>query len=158
MDYLDETGQRQRADSIYEHLLTLQLQDGSFRGPVNEVGESLSHPVWHTSQVLITSLRRKPCEKDEEIQKMVKYILDSRDPQSDHWRSFSRYDVYFTSYAILALIKLNNRPTNVIEKSIDWLCSQMSESGKVKDAGGTIMAALALRSLFPNMTKGRAFY
>ena len=144
IDYLDFVNESTLANELFNNLLSFQFPDGSFHGPVNEVNDELVHPIWHTTQVLMTALRRMPSEKDDRIKNMVSFICESQDRTKGCWRAFSHYGVYFTSYAIIALNNLKSKPTDVIRKAVLWLESQVSDSGKIRDAGGTIMGALAL--------------
>lgn len=145
--YFDST----RAQELFNTLMSKQYADGSFHGPVNEVNDEMVHPIWHTTQVLMTALGYGLKEDDEKIHRMVNFICSTQDKSTGCWRAFSRYDVYFSSYAIMALVMLKNANKTVkdtLNKAIEWLTTQISLDGKIKDAGGTIMGALALCSVY----------
>lgn len=146
VDYLDGIGKTDLATTIYNELVACQCHDGSFRGPVGIDGNEVVHPVWHTSQALITFLRRQVSEKDQKILKILEWIKSAQD-DSGCFKAFSRYGIYYTAYAVLGLSALSNPPLDILQKSIDWLVSNISPTGKVADGGGTLMTALALRAV-----------
>ncbi len=149
IDYLDIIKKEPALSaSILNELIPLQVSDdGSFRGSTGRDGIEFIHPIWHTSQVLKTMIQHQISPKDKKIIDILDWIKSSQDPNSGCFRSLSRYSVYYTAYAILGLSMLPSPSQETLDKSIKWIIDNISNSGRVIDTGGTIMAALALRSV-----------
>lgn len=147
IDLCEQRNQTDLAVQLFEELQSLQSSSGEFRGSVGPDGNDLTSPVWHTAQVLITYLNRGISEKDIRVTKILDWLKRHQNPQGS-WSGFSRYEVYFTSYAIIGLSKLSSPPADVLEKAVEWLQAQIAPSGKVADAGGTLMVAMALCSYY----------
>ena len=146
VDYCEKRGQSEQAAKLFEELTTLQSETGEFRGSTTPDGNELASPLWHTSQALITYLERGLSEHDLRVAKIVQWLVEHQ-AQHGSWRGFSRYEGYYTSYGIIAISRLSSPPSECLNKAISWLKSQMAPSGKVADAGGTIMAAMALSAV-----------
>jgi hypothetical protein len=153
-------GNEQEANQLFGELERLQLASGEFHGPIAEDGNDLSSPVWHTAQALIAYLDRGISQKDPRVTRIVEWLIRTQAPEGA-WRFFHRYDVYFTAYGVMALSRLSN-PPEALSKAISWLESRVAPSGKVEDAGGTLMAALALGTVrgfrFEGALKGADYH
>ena len=135
-----------QAREIFNELLERQSETGEFHGCVGKDGSELTSPVWHTSQALMLMLDRGISPKDPRIKRGVAW-LEHTQTEDGSWRYFSRYDVYFTAYAVLCLSKLP-APSTTLSKAIGWLELQIAPNGKVADDGATIMTALALACIY----------
>jgi hypothetical protein len=153
-------GDETNANQLFDELQGLQLDSGEFHGTVAEDGNDLSSPVWHTAQALIAFLDRGISQKDSRVLKIVNWFVRTQNPEGA-WRFFHRYDVYFTAYGVLALSRLSS-PPDALAKAITWLEAQVAPTGKVADAGGTLMAGLALGAVhgfrFEGALKGADYH
>ena len=127
------------ANTIYDELTKLQCSDGSFKGATNKSGQFYVSPVWHTSHVLLTFIRRGIAQSDEKIQKIVSWL--KQEQEEDGSFSNYKYTVMCTSYAIIALSDLPDCHYS-IEKGIKFLHTKID--GHI-DSAERIMTALALR-------------
>jgi len=148
IDYLDLVHETALSGVIFDDLTKLQLEDGSFHGHMDEVGNEFVHTIWHTTQVLMTYLGRGVSERDSRVQSMIQFICATQEKNTGCWRAFSQFDVYFTSYALMALNRLSRKPQDAIATALGWLSTQVSNTGKIRDIGGTTMGGLALISCY----------
>ena len=148
VDCLDSIGKNDLATTILNELIACQSTDGAFHGPSGPDGNEFVHPVWHTSQALITLLRRQLPPGDDRISKIVKWIISAQD-SNGCYKAFSRFSLYYTAYAIIGLSALASPPKDEMERSVEWLKSNISQTGKAADSGGTLMTAMALRAIEP---------
>lgn len=141
--FLVASGERTKAGDLIAELSTQQTSTGEFRGTVGSDGNDLASPVWHTSQVLAAFLQFGISEKDDRVVRMVEWLRQTQAP-SGNWPGFSRYEIYYTAYAVVALSKLSSPPREALDRAIEWLKSNVSVGGKVRDVGGTVMTYVAL--------------
>jgi hypothetical protein len=121
VDYLDFIHESEVARIYYNSLLELQFDDGSFHGPTVSANNELTNPVWHTTQAMMTILRRQGNESDSKIQKAVNWLLSAHDKNERRWRAFSHFEVYFTSYAIISMCALKTKDRSTFDSAVDWL-------------------------------------
>ncbi len=80
------------------------------------------------------------------VRKASEWLRHAQDA-SGAWVSVQQYKIYFTAYAILALLHDRKHDERALRKAIEYLKSQISVDGKCSDLGGTLMCALALRAV-----------
>jgi hypothetical protein len=141
--FLIASGARGEAENLISELTSQQASSGEFRGSVGTDGNDLASPVWHTSQVLAAFLQFGISERDDRVARMIEWLCQTQAP-AGNWPGFSRYEIYYTSYAVVALSKLASPPRAALDKAVDWLKSNVSVGGKVRDVGGTVMTCVAL--------------
>lgn len=145
IDYFDLVKLDELSAKTLEKLLFHQQPDGSWIGEKSKDGQLVVSPVWHTAQAIITIKR-----KDSEIHKIaitraIKWVTDKQENDGS-WPALRQFEIYFTSYAIIALSNFNNKTE--IQKAVNYLKSQIDNTGKCSDLGGTLMCAIAFWELF----------
>lgn len=146
VDYLDLIKLDEISKKNLDKLLYHQQSDGCWTGVKSKEGQPLLSPVWHTSQAIAT-LRKKDSEKyKKEIDRAVTWLVDKQE-NNGSWPAVRQYEIYFTSYAILALINLPSAK-NVIDKAVCYIKSKIDSSGKCSDLGGTLMCAIAFWEIY----------
>ena len=141
-DFFLYNGQSDIAKAIINSVITLQKRDGSFVGMEKSTGGYFVNPIWHTSQVIMTILNSHYDINEDIVNNAKQYMIDKQAPNGGY-DDFSNYGIYYASYAILGFLAFNNRPEN-LKRALDNVINLISIEGKVGDAGGTTMVALAL--------------
>lgn len=145
IDYFDLVKLDELSQKTLEKLLFHQQPDGSWIGEKSKDGHLVVSPVWHTSQAIIT-LERKDSETHKtSIARAIKWIVEKQENDGS-WPALRQFEIYFTSYAIIALSKFNNEKE--IQKAVNYLKSQIDNTGKCSDLGGTLMCAIAFWELY----------
>ncbi len=139
-------GHEKEAGSLTKDLLGLQLH-GSW-----QAHSALSHSpmgVWHTAQCVAVLATDSAPHRDA-IAKGIAWLKRAQH-DSGAWKSIQQYNIYFTSYAILALLhepRQDSSPESPhIRKALEYLKSQIASDGKCSDLGGTLMCAMAFRAV-----------
>lgn len=148
IDYFDLVNLTDQSEKILEKLLSHQQPDGCWTGAKNKEGHPLVSPVWHTSQAVITLTRKDPTKYKDAIDKGIKWIVEKQESDGS-WPALRQFEIYFTSYAILALSYFNH--DTEIAKAVNYLKSKIDNTGKCSDLGGTLMCAIA----FWELSKGK---
>ena len=146
VDYLDLLGMGTDGDALVQRIVGCQQSDGSWHGNVGPDGHPLVSPVWHTAQVVWTLSRRGASEHRERINKAITW-LKSTQSEEGYWGGQQQFIIYFTSYALMALLHAEKPEKKAIACAIDFLKSNMTPDGKCSDMGGSLMCALALRQV-----------
>jgi hypothetical protein len=144
--YLDLLGKRAESDSLLQRLIAAQAADGSWKGVIGPDGHPVVSPVWHTAQVVLVLARSDRTVHRERIKNAIDWLRSTQD-QSGSWPGVQQYLIYFTSYAILALLQAETRERQAVERAVHYLKSRMGTDGKCSDLGGTLMCAIALREV-----------
>ena len=126
-----------------EHKLAMSHQDGCWQGQAGPGG--IPFAVWHTAQCVL-ALSEIPESHPDALAKGVKWLVKSQH-ESGAWESIQQYNVYFTAYAVLALLHDRFKYAKEIQRGLEYLKGQIASDGKCSDLGGTLMCALALRSV-----------
>jgi len=145
-DYLDLLGLAVEANAVIQRISACQRADGAWQGDVDPDGHPLVSPVWHTAQVVWTLSRRGPAEHRASINKAIGWIKSVQAPNGS-WVGPQQFIIYFTSYALTALLSAEKRENDAIANGIDYLKSQMTSDGKCSDMAGTYLCAFALRKV-----------
>jgi len=147
IEYLRLLGHQSDAALLTKELCRLQLH-GSWQGH-SGLNDSPAG-VWHTAQCVIV-LATDAVSHREAVAKGIAWLKRAQH-ESGAWKSVQQYNIYFTAYAILALLHEHKPESSTIEspplrKALEYLKSQMAKDGKCSDLGGTLMCALALRAV-----------
>ncbi len=139
-------GHEREAGLLTKEMLGLQLH-GSWQGHSGLNNSPLG--VWHTAQC-IAVLATDSVPHREAIAKGIAWLKRAQH-ESGAWKSIQQYNIYFTSYAILALLheQRQDSPTGLshMRKALEYLKSQIANDGKCSDLGGTLMCAMAFRAV-----------
>lgn len=146
VDYLDLLGMVPEADAIIQRIVACQQSDGSWQGNIGPDGIPIVSPVWHTSQVVWTLARRGVSEHRQHINKAIAW-LKSIQTAEGYWTGHQQYTIYFTSYAVTALLYAEKPEQQAIALAVDYLKANMTTDGKCADMEGTLMCAFALRQV-----------
>lgn len=139
--YLISSNERKLANSVLSEAIALQQSDGSFVGKKNRTGDNVIHPIWHTSQMLRVILNSSYNNNSDMIKKITHWIESVQGPNGEY-DDFGQFVTYYTAYAALAFLALPQWPQPYTDYAINYLLKK-SQTGKVDDFGGTIMAAQA---------------
>jgi hypothetical protein len=101
--------------------------------------------VWHTAQCVI-AVAANPVPHPEVIAKGIGWLKRAQH-DSGVWFSVQQYNIYFTAYAVLALLSEGEHESPQVRKALEYLKSQMASDGKCSDLGGTLMCAMAFRAV-----------
>ncbi|MFH1679118.1 MAG: hypothetical protein ABIH26_00570 [Candidatus Eisenbacteria bacterium] len=138
-EYLLAIGEKKRAEEILDRLVERQEPNGDW------VGEPAISPVWHGAQCVLAMVHANPERYRDGITRGCERIASTQLP-AGNWQAIQQYVIYFTSYAILALVCDRARYGKAVDSALTYLKSRMSPDGKCSDLGGTLMCALALES------------
>src|ERR1019366_7044748 len=116
-----------------------------WHGHLDPSGTPVVSPVWHTAQCIMV-LATDSTPHSDVVRKASEWLRHAQDA-SGAWVSVQQYKIYFTAYAILALLHDRKHDDRTLRKAIEYLKSQISLDGKCSDLGGTLMCALALRGV-----------
>jgi hypothetical protein len=128
--------------TVLENELAQLHRDGCWQGHAGASG--IPFAVWHTAQCVIL-LAENPEYAPELLLKASAWLVEAQHG-SGAWISVQQYNVYFTAYAVLALLHDKTRNASQIRLGLDYLKSQMAADGKCSDLGGTLMCAIAFRA------------
>jgi hypothetical protein len=145
-DYLDLLGTAAESDIVIQRIITCQQSDGSWQGNFGPDGHPLVSPVWHTAQVVWTLSRRGASEHRARINKSIAW-LKSVQTEEGYWGGQQQFIIYFTSYALTALLCAEKPEKEAITRAVEFLKSKMTPDGKCSDMGGTLLCAFALRQI-----------
>lgn len=145
-DYLDLLGHAGEADGIIKRIIDSQQPDGLWQGNFGADGHPLVSPVWQTAQVIWTLCRRGQSEHRTNINKAIAW-LKSVQSEEGCWAGPQQYIIYFTSYALTALLCAEKPEKESVSKAVDFLKSKMTPDGKCSDMGGTYLCAFALQQV-----------
>jgi len=102
VDFLDSAKMDALSSKAFEKLLYFQERDGCWVGEKSKEGQPNVSPAWHTAQAIMT-IKRKNLEKySKQIERALQWLSDKQEDDGS-WPSLRQYQIYFTSYAILAL-------------------------------------------------------
>lgn len=146
VDYTDLLGMATEADAIIQRITTCQQPDGSWQGNFGPDGHPLISPVWHTAQVIWTLARRGSSEHRKRINEAIAW-LKSTQTDEGYWGGQQQFIIYFTSYALTALLCAEKPEKEATARALDFLKSKMTNDGKCSDMGGTLLCAFALRQV-----------
>ena len=145
IEYARAAGEVDQATTLTKELL-LQIQSkGYWEGHRDPTGAPVVSPVWHTAQCVIVLATDSDPHIDV-VKKAARWLRKTQD-ESGAWISVHQYKIYFTAYAVLALLHDRLHSNESLHKGIEYLKSQMAPDGKCSDLGGTLMCALALKAV-----------
>jgi hypothetical protein len=142
---LDDTkGSRQ----CIELLLRSQTDSGDFAG-IGGRNDPRVPSEWHTSQA-ITALSAVDEDDARKAVARARTWLLSRQRSDGSWGTadgpYQRFKVFFTSYAVLALLSSDSLDRGAATKACRWLKHQQSASGRFGDVASSLMAMSALQA------------
>lgn len=144
------------ADKYASLLLKIQAPDGEYLGPHHLKDRPQVPSVWHTAQA-ITALEayyKKSKKKSKQIaisiDKACTWLL-SKQQEDGSWgvsdESYSRYNVFFTSYAMIALASMGSAYEKNIDSAYKWLKRMQHASGSFGDIASSLMAMSAIQQM-----------
>ncbi len=145
-DYLDSLGKGSQGDALVQRLLSLQVKDGSWQGVLGPDGHPVVSPVWHTAQVVLVLSRRGRADYRAAVNRGIDWLRKTQE-NVGCWPGVQQYLIYFTAYAVLALLKAESPDRVAIGRAAAYLKSRMAADGKCSDLGGTLMCAVALKAV-----------
>ena len=148
VDFLDSVHMEALSSKTFKKLLSLQEHEGCWVGEKSKEGLPTVSPVWHTAQAIMTIKRKNPEKYSKQIEKALQWLCDKQENDGS-WPSLRQYQIYFTSYAILALS--GSKYDKEIRDAENFLKGKIDKQGKCSDLGGTLMCALS----FWELTKER---
>jgi len=80
------------------------------------------------------------------VRSALDWLKRTQDP-AGHWASVQQYEIYFTAYAVIALMHDPAGPSAELRKAVGYLKARMGPDGKCSDLGGTLMCGLALHAV-----------
>ncbi len=150
IDYFDLEGLNELSNSTLLKLLSLQQVEGHWMH-TPQTKKSIHYSVWHTAQTIITLKRKSSETYGAAIQKASKWLIDNQEDSTGSWAGINEYEIYFTSYAVLALA--HSEYQDAINDAVSFLHANIKDTGQCVDKGGTLMCALAYWELFNNNLK-----
>lgn len=144
VDYFDLVKLDELSVKTLEKLLFHQQPNGSWIGEKSKDGQLVVSPVWHTSQAIITLIRKDSETHKTAIDRAIEWVVDKQEYDGS-WPALRQFEIYFTSYAIIALSNFNRNAE--IQKAVNYLKSKIDNTGKCSDLGGTLMCAIAFWEL-----------
>lgn len=151
IDYLDQINASKQAETLSQHLISLQRPEGYWQGVVTPAGHHVISPIWHTAQAVITLARRSGQTHRNQIKEAIEWIKATQE-RDGCWSAVQQYIIYFTAYALMALRRDTRPDQEAVNSGIDYLKRRMTDDGKCGDLGGTLMCGIALRDLMGEMT------
>jgi hypothetical protein len=142
IEYSHLLGHRKEVDALAGELVSLQSH-GCWQGHSGPSGAL--YAVWHTAQCII-ALSATPVSHPEIVAKGIGWLKRAQHA-SGAWLSVQQYEIYFTAYAVLALLIEHKHERPELNKALEYLKSRMAPDGKCSDLGGTLMCAMALRAV-----------
>jgi len=148
IEYLRAVHHIKDANSLSRELIKMSVPDGCWQGHLDPSGAPIVSPVWHTSQCIIVL----SCDHTPDHPVIAKALgwLKRSQHKSGAWVSVQQYKIYFTAYAILALLYDRDSEGQSLKLAVEYLKNQIGSDGKCSDLGGTLMCALALRAVVGN--------
>jgi len=144
-DYADLLGMVTEGDALVARLIGCQSGDGSWVGVKGPDQIPLVSPVWHTSQAVWVLARRGLTEHGAAVARATDWLKSTQHAEG-YWGGPQQFIIYFTAYAVTALLKAPQPDRSAIRKGIDYLKGIMTPDGKCSDMGGTLLCAFALRN------------
>jgi len=145
IEYARLLGDRTQVEALTKELVLQRHPKGYWHGHLDPGGAPIVSPVWHTAQCIMV-LAADSTSHSDVVRKASEWLRHAQDA-SGAWVSVQQYKIYFTAYAILALLHDRRHDERALRKAIEYLKSQISVDGKCSDLGGTLMCALALRAV-----------
>jgi len=147
-----EIGQPAKANEFKGLLLQVQTPEGEYLGPHHFRDRPQVPSVWHTAQA-VTALakctNRDPAV-EESIQKACAWLI-SKQQYDGSWgvrsESYSKYNTFFTSYALIALDSAGKQYQDHVNRAHKWLRGRQRASGSFGDVASSLMAMSAIQQI-----------
>lgn len=143
IEYLRASGQIALANSLCDRLVAMQNPDGHWRGHCDVTGTPVVSPVWHTSQCAIALSGNQKYAAN--VNSSLSWLRKTQHA-TGAWVSVQQFNIYFTAYAVMALLLAEDDDNTALRNGIEFLKRQIGADGKCSDLGGTLMCGLAIRA------------
>lgn len=154
MDLFEMIGDRATATTVALDLLQMQDRDGRFRSDSHRTVQDVP-TEWHTSQAISALHRLQVDDYTASIHRAAEWLTSCQNPDGS-WgpatNQYANYNVYFTSYALMALLPTLSAADSSVRRGERWLRGRQYRSGSFGDTASSVMALEYLQ-----MRHGSAF-
>jgi pyruvate,water dikinase len=149
MRLFSELGMKEKVTECAKLLLHSQASSGEFCG-LNKEGLRVPSE-WHTAQAISALFQYA---NDTVLRNAITCACDwllERQHRNGSWGvtegPYSRYNTFFTAYAVLALTDAGPNYTNSVGKACKWIRGQQVASGAFGDLGSSLMAMATFQKI-----------